>query len=70
MNSRLFRATAILILIAAARLMAAQDGGARTAEHVVLVVWDGMRPDFVAPQFCPTLYGLATNGVFFAIPVL
>lgn len=65
MNSRFFRATAILILIAAARLMAAQDGGARTAEHVVLVVWDGMRPDFVAPQFCPTLYGLATNGVFF-----
>lgn len=36
------------------------------AEHVVLVVWDGMRPDFVRPQYCPTLYGLATNGVFFA----
>jgi arylsulfatase A-like enzyme len=35
------------------------------AEHVVLVVWDGMRPDFVRPQYCPTLYALATNGVFF-----
>jgi arylsulfatase A-like enzyme len=35
------------------------------AEHVVLIVWDGMRPDFVRPQYCPTLYGLATNGVFF-----
>src|SRR4030095_8731697 len=35
------------------------------AEHVVVVVWDGMRPDFVSPQFCPTLYGLATNGTFF-----
>jgi predicted AlkP superfamily pyrophosphatase or phosphodiesterase len=35
------------------------------AEHVVVVVWDGMRPDFIRPQFCPTLYSLATNGVFF-----
>src|SRR5262245_59399574 len=35
------------------------------AEHVVVVVWDGMRPDFITPQYTPTLYGLATNGVFF-----
>lgn len=35
------------------------------AEHVVLVVWDGMRPDFITPQYTPTLYALATNGVFF-----
>ncbi len=35
------------------------------AEHVLVVVWDGMRPDFVRPQYCPTLYSLATNGVFF-----
>lgn len=35
------------------------------AEHIVLVVWDGMRPDFVTPQHCPTLYELATNGFFF-----
>jgi arylsulfatase A-like enzyme len=39
--------------------------GRGKAEHVVLVVWDGMRPDFVRPQYCPTLYSLATNGVFF-----
>src|SRR5947207_7728244 len=36
-----------------------------TAEHVVVIVWDGMRPDFVKPQFTPTLYQLAVNGVFF-----
>jgi arylsulfatase A-like enzyme len=36
------------------------------AEHVVVVVWDGMRPDFITPQHCPTLYSLATNGVFFS----
>ncbi|HZJ15745.1 MAG TPA: alkaline phosphatase family protein [Chthoniobacteraceae bacterium] len=35
------------------------------AEHIVVVVWDGMRPDFITPQYCPTLYGLATNGTFF-----
>ena len=35
------------------------------AEHILVVVWDGMRPDFVTPQYCPTLYSLATNGTFF-----
>lgn len=35
------------------------------AEHVVVVVWDGMRPDYVSPQYTPTLHELATRGVFF-----
>jgi predicted AlkP superfamily pyrophosphatase or phosphodiesterase len=35
------------------------------AEHVVMVVWDGMRPDFITPQYTPTLYQLAEDGVFF-----
>jgi arylsulfatase A-like enzyme len=35
------------------------------AEHVVVVVWDGMRPDFVSPQYTPTLHALAARGVFF-----
>jgi predicted AlkP superfamily pyrophosphatase or phosphodiesterase len=35
------------------------------AEHVVLIVWDGMRPDFITPQHTPTLWGLARQGVFF-----
>src|SRR4051794_30955302 len=34
--------------------------------HVVVVVWDGMRPDFVTEKNCPTLYGLGKGGVFFA----
>lgn len=38
---------------------------AGSAEHVVVVVFDGMRPDFVTPQYAPNLYRLATNGVFF-----
>jgi predicted AlkP superfamily pyrophosphatase or phosphodiesterase len=33
--------------------------------HVVMVVWDGMRPDFVTEQFTPTLWKLAQDGVVF-----
>lgn len=35
------------------------------ARHVVVLVWDGMRRDFISPQTTPNLYSLATNGVFF-----
>jgi hypothetical protein len=35
------------------------------AEHIVVLVWDGMRPDFITPQYCPNLYSLATSGTFF-----
>ena len=38
-------------------------GGA--AEHVVVVVWDGMRPDYVRAQYTPTLNELAKRGTFF-----
>ena len=33
--------------------------------HVVIVVWDGMRPDFVTEQNTPTLWKLAREGVTF-----
>lgn len=36
------------------------------ARHVVLVVFDGMRPDFVTPEITPNLWALAQRGVFFA----
>src|SRR6266536_5875938 len=39
--------------------------GAGKAEHVVVVVWDGMRPDFITEQDTPTLNQLAREGVFF-----
>ena len=35
------------------------------AEHVVVVVWDGMRPDFISWEHTPTLYQLAQDGTFF-----
>src|ERR1043166_5535622 len=37
----------------------------RQGRHVVIVVWDGMRPDFVSEQNTPTLWKLAQSGVAF-----
>ncbi|MEO6787082.1 MAG: alkaline phosphatase family protein [Chthoniobacteraceae bacterium] len=37
-----------------------------TAEHVVVMVWDGMRPDMVSEKNTPNLWALAQRGVFFA----
>lgn len=34
-------------------------------EHVVVLVWDGLRPDSVTELNTPTLYKLAHDGVFF-----
>jgi predicted AlkP superfamily pyrophosphatase or phosphodiesterase len=47
---------------------AALTGGHATTpgRHVVLVVWDGMRPDLINPTNTPTLNALAKRGVFFA----
>jgi arylsulfatase A-like enzyme len=36
------------------------------AEHVVVMVWDGMRPDLVSAENSPNLWSLAQRGVFFA----
>ena len=40
--------------------------GAGKAEHVVIIVWDGMRPDFISSELTPTLHKLAQDGVRFA----
>jgi arylsulfatase A-like enzyme len=42
----------------------AQDRPA-AQKHVVVVVWDGMRPDFVTEIYTPTLWKLAKQGVVF-----
>src|SRR6266850_4161580 len=41
------------------------QGPIRRGEHVVVVVWDGMRPDFVNEQNTPALWKLAHSGVTF-----
>lgn len=54
-----------LAAVASNLIVAPRAAAEGKAEHVVVVVWDGMRPDFITPQFAPNLYSLATNGVFF-----
>jgi predicted AlkP superfamily pyrophosphatase or phosphodiesterase len=38
---------------------------AKPERHVVVVVWDGMRPDFVTEQNTPTLWKFAREGITF-----
>lgn len=52
--------TALFLLLAATRCPAAGK-----ASHVVVVVWDGMRPDFVDEKMTPTLWRLSLEGVRF-----
>lgn len=35
------------------------------AEHVIVIVWDGLRPDSINLEDTPTLYNLVKEGVFF-----
>jgi arylsulfatase A-like enzyme len=59
------RKSLILILFCFAVLRLSQAAGS-SEHHVILVVWDGMRPDFVNATNTPTLFDLANRGVFFA----
>ena len=56
-----FRLLAIALLPLSTTIQAA----AETPRHVVLVVWDGMRPDFVAEKYAPNLDKLGRDGVLF-----
>ncbi|MDQ2867618.1 MAG: alkaline phosphatase family protein [Verrucomicrobiota bacterium] len=54
------RAILLFVLLLAANAVCAVG-----KNHVILVVWDGMRPDFVDEQHTPTLQALAQSGVRF-----
>jgi arylsulfatase A-like enzyme len=57
------RIISLLFLIVCASAAAVVP--AKPERHVVVVVWDGMRPDFVSEQDTPTLWKLAREGVTF-----
>ena len=57
------RTISLLFLIVC--LSAAAVVPAKPERHVVVVVWDGMRPDFVTEQNTPTLWKLAREGITF-----
>ncbi|HJT82045.1 MAG TPA: alkaline phosphatase family protein, partial [Chthoniobacterales bacterium] len=62
MNTR-WRLCGIMLLGATGWAMAAAPQN--TSRHVVVVVWDGMRPDLVTEQHTPTLWKLGKEGVVF-----
>jgi arylsulfatase A-like enzyme len=47
-------------------LMTSHSFGAGRAKYFILVVWDGMRPDFVSAELTPNLQQLRDEGVWFA----
>ncbi len=53
------------VVCAVAGNHAAAAEAAKSERHVVVVVWDGMRPDFVSQENTPVLWKLAHEGVIF-----
>jgi arylsulfatase A-like enzyme len=62
---RLFMRNLLRRLLPVLLLCPALSFAAGKAEHVVVIVWDGMRPDFISQEQTPTLYQLAHDGVMF-----
>lgn len=54
-----------LLLVQSSRAVEGNRHELRQDRHVVVVVWDGMRPDFVSEQNTPELWRLAQGGVTF-----
>jgi len=65
LSSSLIRRLSFLPAVAALAI-AVRAADTYTGRHVVLIVWDGMRPDFVSEHGTPQLWALAQAGVFFA----
>ena len=65
MARRLF--TLLLALVSVAALaLAAQTRPGGTPHRQLLVIFDGLRPDYVTPGVMPNLYALGQRGVVFA----
>lgn len=56
----------LLAPVAGLALVAAASHVPAAERKIVVVVWDGMRPDFITPETTPNLARLAADGVFFA----
>ncbi len=62
MSHRFSVAVSLLLLFACGARGAEERG---KAERVLVVVWDGMRPDLLKEKNAPTLFALAKSGVVF-----
>jgi arylsulfatase A-like enzyme len=54
-----------LLLVAFASFCVGAETNRGKAHHVVVIVWDGMRPDFVTEKTTPNLWKLSRQGVTF-----
>jgi arylsulfatase A-like enzyme len=54
-----------LALFCSAQMLGITKAPAESGRHIVVVVWDGMRPDFVTKENTPTLWKLSGEGVTF-----
>jgi arylsulfatase A-like enzyme len=55
----------ILALVFGGHVPGVGAESAKSERHVVIVVWDGMRPDFVSRENAPALWKLSREGVTF-----
>jgi len=55
----------ILFLVFSSGAICLAADAPRSDRHVVVVVWDGMRPDFVSEKTTPTLWKFSREGVTF-----
>ena len=60
----MFSVRAFVFLALTAALL--PSAAAAEKRKVVVMVWDGMRPDFVTEEYAPTLWKLRNEGVWFA----
>src|SRR5215203_1411039 len=67
MRLRSFFALLLLAASVPAGLCAKPNVQPAAGRHVVLVVWDGLRPDFVSETTTPSLWRLAQAGVNFSL---
>ena len=65
LNTRVGRFLLIAIAVLPLPLSSVAAAVPAANRHVVLVVWDGMRPDFVTEKYTPTLDKLAHDGIRF-----
>jgi arylsulfatase A-like enzyme len=66
LTSRFLAALAFLGVALSLQAAEAPLPASPKAAHVVLVVWDGMRPNFIDAENTPNAFALAQRGTFFA----
>src|SRR5215210_6274518 len=54
-----------ILLLSTGVLLIAAAPAENARRHVVVVVWDGMRPDLITQKDTPTLWKLGSEGVVF-----